>query len=275
MNAPLAFSDEQLQSALDALAAGELEEPVRRRLFAWLDASPGRWKLCALAFLEAQTWEQAFREPLTERVENRPAAVASPAGESSRSPQSEQLAAAGSVWCRNGQAPKSCGTVSRGRPPRRLAAARLAICLASVASVAFLVGAAAGRYTVLPVQARPPLAGETAPDAAPGREVETSEPSPVKDASPAAADPLLATVDVGAGKNASSRWVFRVPVVDAPSAAETAPDELPDYLRRQWRQQGWELQPQRKYLPARLADGSRVMVPVDQIRMQYVGKQVY
>ncbi len=48
-----------MAAQLDRLAAGDLPESDRRSLLAWLDEEPTRWRACALAFLEAQVWEQA------------------------------------------------------------------------------------------------------------------------------------------------------------------------------------------------------------------------
>ncbi len=42
----------------DLLVDGELPEPQRREFLRQLDTEPGGWKLCALAFLEAQAWQQ-------------------------------------------------------------------------------------------------------------------------------------------------------------------------------------------------------------------------
>lgn len=44
---------------IDRLVSGDLPEADRRSLIAWLDEEPARWRSCALAFLEAQAWEQA------------------------------------------------------------------------------------------------------------------------------------------------------------------------------------------------------------------------
>jgi hypothetical protein len=44
---------------IDRLVSGDLPEPDRRALMAWLDEEPIRWRSCALAYLEAQAWEQA------------------------------------------------------------------------------------------------------------------------------------------------------------------------------------------------------------------------
>ncbi len=44
------------QRVLDRLVDGELGPIERRELLAALDGEPGAWRRCALAFLEAQTW---------------------------------------------------------------------------------------------------------------------------------------------------------------------------------------------------------------------------
>ena len=56
---------------IDRLVSGDLPEPDRRSLLAWLDEEPTRWRACAIAFLEAQAWEQATALP----GERRPAAA--------------------------------------------------------------------------------------------------------------------------------------------------------------------------------------------------------
>jgi hypothetical protein len=51
-----------MAAQLERLVCGELDEPARAPLIAWLDAEPSRWRLCGLLFLEAQTWSQALEE---------------------------------------------------------------------------------------------------------------------------------------------------------------------------------------------------------------------
>jgi hypothetical protein len=46
------------QSVLDRLVDGELTASERRQLLVALDDVPGGWRRCALAFLEAQSWQQ-------------------------------------------------------------------------------------------------------------------------------------------------------------------------------------------------------------------------
>src|SRR5438093_6448897 len=58
--------DEILARSIDRLAAGDLDAPARRELFAWLDAEPLRWRRCALALLEARDLEQALDDWIDE-----------------------------------------------------------------------------------------------------------------------------------------------------------------------------------------------------------------
>jgi hypothetical protein len=44
----------------DRLVDGSLAESERRALLLRLEAEPGGWRRCALAFLEAQSWREAF-----------------------------------------------------------------------------------------------------------------------------------------------------------------------------------------------------------------------
>src|SRR3954468_9995588 len=46
---------------IDRLVDGELRDEERRELLLRLDAEPGGWRQCALAFLEAQSWRATFR----------------------------------------------------------------------------------------------------------------------------------------------------------------------------------------------------------------------
>src|SRR5687767_8169320 len=51
--------DRAIQAQIDRLVTGDLPESERSNLLAWLDEDVRRWRPCALAFLEAQTWEAA------------------------------------------------------------------------------------------------------------------------------------------------------------------------------------------------------------------------
>jgi hypothetical protein len=62
MNSSDCTVDRFIQAQIDRLVCGELLEPERRSLLAWLDEDARRWRVCAVAFLEAQSWEQAAGE---------------------------------------------------------------------------------------------------------------------------------------------------------------------------------------------------------------------
>lgn len=69
--------DLDLATRIDLLVDGELPEESRRALLLGLDSEPQGWRRCALAFLEAQGWRQAFGEVSRELpilVAQRPAA---------------------------------------------------------------------------------------------------------------------------------------------------------------------------------------------------------
>src|SRR5262245_34370943 len=51
------FSDAEL---IDRLVDGNLPDTERRRLLLRFESEPGGWRRCALAFLEAQAWQEAI-----------------------------------------------------------------------------------------------------------------------------------------------------------------------------------------------------------------------
>src|SRR5262245_58950532 len=55
-------ADDNFPSLVDRLVCGELDETARGRVLAWLEEEPARWRVCGLAFLEAQTWSQALKD---------------------------------------------------------------------------------------------------------------------------------------------------------------------------------------------------------------------
>jgi hypothetical protein len=50
---------------LDRLVSGDVDEAGRAQVLTWLEADPRRWRLCGVAFLEAQAWAQTFGEPVS------------------------------------------------------------------------------------------------------------------------------------------------------------------------------------------------------------------
>jgi hypothetical protein len=63
------MEDERL---LDLLVDGELDDARRRDLLTRLDQTPGGWRSCALAFLEAQSWRDELGAVARERPASTP-----------------------------------------------------------------------------------------------------------------------------------------------------------------------------------------------------------
>lgn len=60
--------DQQIErQTIDSLVDGELSTSKRRAVLEQLEATPGAWRRCALAFLEAQSWGQMARDVTASR----------------------------------------------------------------------------------------------------------------------------------------------------------------------------------------------------------------
>ena len=226
-------------SLLDRLVCGELDETARGRVLAWLEQDPSRWRVCGLAFLEAQTWSQALGDASVGTV----APVLPASAAASRASQ-------------------TAGTGRRGIVRRILTVAALL--------VAFGLGLAL-RDVVLASRppAERPVAGNTASD--------DQAPNPKGNSRPDAGgtEPVLASLDVQAGGRFGPTAPLRIPVVPAAfdagaRGAEERLGDIPDYLRRQWERRGFKVSLERRFLLARLPDGQQVVVPVDQLHVDQI-----
>jgi hypothetical protein len=232
----------------DRLVDGDLSESERRSLLLHLEDEPGGWRRCALAFLEAQGWKQAF------------GAIADAALR--RAPAAQPLVTQRS-WHRG-----------------------LATALAVAASflVAFVLGMhIRGGLVSRPLPAGPGgvglLADEVADNAgkaAPGamsRQAETpGSPPPLATApdqwqvvtlkAPEGPEGKMATIRLPAVQRNTldEQWLNRVPMA------------VPDGMLRALRQRGLEVQQHREVLPMEMQDGRRLIVPMDRIEVHYVGR---
>ena len=231
---------------LDRLVAGELDESSRREALAWCEREPEGWKRCALAFLEAQVWEQAFSTP---------GAIDGPAAVAKHETNGHASAYRGAEWVARAAPAKRPGE-SRGW---RVGSATLACLL--LAGIA--IGAAIGR--TFSIRNESPIVDsphEKMPKDSPETVVESREQ-------------LVATVtSVGFG-SARAGVAVQLPVVETgltSAASQAQTPILPEYERRQWERKGWRVEPERKFLPAKLPDGSPVLVPIDRMRVSYQGR---
>jgi hypothetical protein len=231
MNDAAAKFDKAMQARIDRLVADELPEEERHNLLVWLDEDPGRWRLCALAFLEAQTWEAAT--------------AAWPEG---------QGAAAEIVSSKNCVAPQH---VPVAAAPRSVSFSSMAI--AGALALMFATGVVSGRFWSV----REPTQPQAGPPAS-----KLAKNSTVSETAP-----LLATVSVRTNLDPQVPAQLQVPVVPVTAAAIQVP-AFSEYERMQWERRGFELNEERRYLPARLPDGREIIVPIKKIEMKYRGTPV-
>jgi hypothetical protein len=241
MNAQRQDDGDDLERQLERLAAGDLDEPARGPLLAWLEQDARRWRLFGLVALEAQTWSQALGE-----------------WPASASPRAERC-----PW-----APPPAAPASR---PRRHGAAWAAALAASLLA-AFGLGYA--------TRGGADAAGPVAATGEPGhptieRAVADDDRAVPREALPPEA--VLASLAVRSGLPAGSLASVHIPL--APSEPDAASDSPPagavsDYVRQQWRRRGYDLVVHRRYMFARLADGTQVAVPVEQVSFQPIPSRV-
>ena len=252
-------NDERL---IDMLVDGELSDPQRRELLTRLGTEPDGWRRCAWAFLEAQSWQ---------------AGMAS-------------LAREASVQRTEALAPRE----SRPRPRRSLASL---VTVAAGVLIAFSLGVALGGAWRSTEHSAPAdgLLAETPPGAdtegvvpeiprrADGEQDAQEEglgrggASLVsKDASPPPVRVAMLTLTGGEG---SDGFQFQVPVLEGPGIDEQwlqhQPPAMPEYVQRQLERRGYQVAQRRRLLPFELEDGRRLVIPVDEVEVRYVGHRAF
>ena len=224
-----------LAAQIDRLVSGDLAGAERRSLLAWLDEEPERWRACSLAFLEAQTWQQA-------------------AGTSGFSDSREEEGARGRAGSR------SLNARDQSSPPPLahscVASRRLRwLAVAALVLVAFALGLASGHAWPTAALTDGQFAGPTAP----------SEPS--------SGGPLLASVSLPTNLDPRLKAELTLPLA-ADGQAPRFESSIPAYVRQQWERRGFELTEEVRYLPAKLPDGRQVMVPITKVHVKYKGLPV-
>jgi hypothetical protein len=222
----------------DRLVDGDLSESERRSLLLHLEDEPGGWRRCALAFLEAQGWKQAFGAIVDASVRQAPAA----------------------------QPPVIRANWRRG----------IATVLAVAASflVAFVLGmhirGGPGRGGPLAERQAAENGGKRTPGAG---QAETPGPPP-----PLATPPdqwQVVTLKAPEGPEGKMATI-RLPAVQRNALDEQwlngVPMAVSDETLRALRQQGLEVRQHREVLPMEMQDGRRLIVPMDRIDVHYVGR---
>jgi len=236
---PLSGLDREL---IDSLVEGELSEAERRALLKRLDQTPGGWRACALAFLEAQ----CFREVLAKDASREPFSLpptgnTSPARTTRRSP---------------GVGPRT------GWQFALAAAILVSLGLGWWASALLRPGASDGALTEVTNLA-------SNHDSNAGRGLRQPSGS-----SPAEAGPTMTLALPGwAGEGP-----VHLPVVEReeldPSLLYPDAQAFPAAIREALRAAGYQVRQSRNLVPVRIQDGRHAVLPVDQVDIHYVGNHI-
>jgi hypothetical protein len=235
----------------DRLVDGELSESQRTELLISLDQEPDGWRRCALAFLEAQCWKKELGG-LRQSV---------PAGSSALAPVPRPTKRKSSPF---------------GLPGTLLA---MAACFLLALGAGVLWRHSGNRPAdVFGASGSNQIASKT-----PGQ----SATNPL--------DSQTAVAQAGAqSQNASAPWQW-VKLSPAGSTDSGESVQLPalqrDHIDQQWlqsltspipenvvralRRSGYKVQTQQELMPLPLKDGRRLVVPVDQVELRYVGNPTY
>lgn len=263
MNTEHESTDRQMAIQVDRLVCGELDESARQTLLAWLEADPVRWRVCGVAFLEAQIWSQVLEnEPRLDA----PAATIARASAGLVTPQPEvgrralwrqaTIAAAIVIAFGLGLAYRD---FSAPRPPAAETAAGGGPSIAHTTST--------HSTSAHSISADPDRADPNEAD----RALATS-PSSV----PSKQDPVLASFNVETGSGSGRLTPIQIPVVPAANDAsrEREHSEIPEYVRQQWERRGYKVSLEKRFVFAKLADGQQVVVPVEQVRINPIPIQI-
>jgi hypothetical protein len=251
-----------IEELIDQMVDGGMMPGELRQCIERLDAAPEGWRRCALAFLEAQSWADAFRAMDGTIADDAPGI---PTGSPSRSFTTLSPAPITPV----------------AAPRRRLIAAALA---AGIALIAFSIGwLSHGIRMGSDVERSAPdaLAGDSkTPESHSGEASQLAQPSELLQPGfiaglPADRLPTVREVTrlrIGTGGVTSAE----VPVFAGPGISQRwlleQPPPVSEHDRAIWQRPGYELEQQRRLLSVPLADGRSATVPVDHVRVRYVGQ---
>jgi len=227
----------------DLLADGELNESTRRELLSRLDDEPGGWRRCALAFLEAQSWRHEFRtlggESSAELHTSRPAGWFRFGG-----PAGTLLAMAASfvvALVLVGLVQGICNPGTPGGGPET----------SGIVDQVEMEGAV---HEAGPTDSRTPdLPGK--PESVPPKVWLVGVPGAAGPEGEGQTIPVLAVERDRLGEG----WLESLPAPLSPEVLE------------QLRKAGLRVEQRRKLLPWRMEDGRRLVVPVDEVDLHYVG----
>ena len=232
-------SDEALlRSEMDRLVDDELDVAERSRLFAQLDASPGSWRQCALAFLEAREWRESFKATL----------------EPVRTPSDQVIA-------ERSRALSGLGLFWAGLVGGVLLAFGLGLGL----GIPGFVDSGSSRVSLTrdagsgdgsPADVEPTLPDQ---ELSTGRDVAWAPVFVGLIQDPESEN----TVPILSGFGFDEDWLRNLPPL------------LTDYDRQRLERQGYHVEQGRKLVTVQLREGERVTIPIDLVNVQYIGQRIY
>lgn len=238
------------QSLLDLLVDGELTDPQRRDLLAKLEAAPGGWRRCALAFLEAQCWKEELRSVSPHAAPRPEASPASPA------PRDRVRS-----W---GKGPTLLAMAASF-----LIALGLGVFLRDAWHTRGQIGPGPGQFAAVKGPQDAGAGSEPRESLSPD-----SFPEPGSTGSPLQYVTLpLAGGPEGVGES------IRLPAAERESIDQawlkSLPTAMPAEVLEALRRSGHQVRQQRGLLPFPMKDGRQLVVPFDQVDVRYVGNPAY
>ena len=233
----LSPSEEEL---LDRLVDDELDEAQRRTLLASFERKPEGWRRCALAFLEAQCWRRELRGMASEKPGR-----AAPARQLAPSPQAP-LPAPPPVPRRNTQWRTTALAMAAG------------ILVALGLSYEFRFGSFSGSSSSN-------SSSLTQAGLGTGRSSASNDPWRVVTLTGSDASGVPQSVRLPAQERRQ---------LDANSWQGEA-GSIPPEIAQALKDSGHEIQQSRQLMPVPLQDGRKLVVPVDQVDVHYVGNPEY
>lgn len=292
MNTEPSDCGSEMGNLIDRLVCSEIDDAARGRLIAWLEAEPTRWRLCGLAFLEAQMWQEAFREDVSVAPSFQPANVVEGlTGTFQNLPQFRLRVSRD----QNEADPQLAELTNDQRSRRTWPTMRGFSAVAAAVLVAFSLGLSVGSLSPWKRMSAPqalPVAGQL------GKSITEDESgqltvNAVNNDSVVAKDDDSTRVRFAHGDSTSSpvqtfavlkvatedagTREIHLPVLEGPASNERwlrpDPEALPEYVQRQLKRRGYQLQQRRRFLEVQLEDGRPAVIPVDQYQVKFVGSQ--
>lgn len=251
---------------LDRLVDGELDEATRRRLLTQLEQTPDGWRRCALAFLEAQAWHSALRVATESKAASVYAGDAVRADAISAALGQRRADATGVV------VPSTSTAAATAVPPKTsrnpLLSLRTWVNTMAMAAC-FLIALNIGLH----------WRGASS-NASRGVRQEATQRTSVITPDSQSADSGWRTVTIAVPDATSGGTAqIQLPCRESERLDEqwlhSLPGAISPEVRRALERNGYQVRQQRQLVPLPLEDGRRLVVPIDQVELRFVGNDVY